>query len=234
MSNHNRRTFLANAFAGMTAGTLASLVLAENVSATASSGTKEGYEAIFDETSHSSLSSGKILQATLSDIEGPFYRKGVPYRGKTNPPLSGGVPVLISGRVWSLQSRKPLAGTVIDVWHADHQGNYDNSDANNPPAKDFFAFRSRLLTDESGYYEYEAIHPGGYTIGRNDRRPSHIHYWIRAQRHKELITQLYFEGDPENEHDRFIKKSLIIPVKKMAVGNAHYEKGTFDIVLNAT
>jgi protocatechuate 3,4-dioxygenase beta subunit len=61
-------------------------------------------------------------------------------------------------------------------------------------------------------------------------RPPHIHYRVQAGM-KSLITQLYFEGDPHQEKDQFIKKELIIKLSKQKKGEVEYETGTFDIVL---
>ena len=90
-----------------------------------------------------------------------------------------------------------------------------------------------MLTDENGYYEYETIHPGAYKIGPEAWRPSHIHYLVRQPGYKDLVTQMYFKGDPHNKTDDFIKESLIIEVSKQKVGATAYEVGTFDIVLAA-
>jgi catechol 1,2-dioxygenase len=168
---------------------------------------------------------------TEDNILGPFYRGGAPYRAKITPPLVKGTALLVSGRVWSFKSREPLAGAVLDIWQADADGRYDNDDPANPPAKDVFKNRARLVTDENGYYEFETIHPGAYMIGKNAWRPSHIHYLVRAAGHKSLITQLYFKGDPHNKTDEFIKESLIIEVRREKAPGGFYEVGVFDIVL---
>ena len=62
-------------------------------------------------------------------------------------------------------------------------------------------------------------------------RPSHIHYLVRSPGYKELITQLYFSGDPHNEKDSFIKKSLIIDLRTEKTGEGSYSAGAFDVVL---
>jgi len=173
------------------------------------------------------------LAVTEDNILGPFHRPGAPFRAKITPPLEAGTVLLINGRVWGHDTKKPLAHAMLDVWQANAKGRYDNDDENKPPPKDVFVNRARLITDENGYYEYETIHPGAYKIGPDTWRPCHIHYWIKHPGYKDLVTQLYFKGDPHNKTDRFIKESLIIEVRKQKVGDVNIEVGTFDIVLAA-
>jgi protocatechuate 3,4-dioxygenase beta subunit len=171
------------------------------------------------------------LKPTEDCILGPYYRKGAPFRGKVTPPLEPGVVLLITGRVWGHDTRKPLSNARLDIWQANAAGRYDNDDPNSPPKPDVFVNRCRLLADENGLYEYETIHPGAYQIGPMAWRPAHIHYLIQAPGYKPLVTQLFFEGDKFNEKDEFIKKSLIIKLTNKKVGAVSYEVGAFDIVL---
>src|SRR5437016_900350 len=78
-------------------------------------------------------------------ILGPFYRRGAPFRGKVTPPLEAGVVLVVNGRVWGHDTRKPLAGARLDVWQANATGRYDNDDPRNPPRKDVFLNRARLI-----------------------------------------------------------------------------------------
>jgi catechol 1,2-dioxygenase len=164
-------------------------------------------------------------------ILGPFHRPGAPFRAKVTPPLESGVVLLITGRVWGFDTKKPLAGARLDVWQANARGRYDNDDPANPPRKDVFKNRARLIADETGYYEFETIHPGPYKIGPEQWRPSHIHYIIAHPGYETLTTQLFFRGDPHNKTDAFIKESLVIDLRTVKVGEAAYEAGTFDVVL---
>jgi protocatechuate 3,4-dioxygenase beta subunit len=168
--------------------------------------------------------------ATESNIEGPFYRRNAPYRAKVTPPLEPGKVLLITGRVWALDTRKPLAGATLDIWQANEKGRYDNDDSKNPPAKDVYVNRARLITDEQGRYEFETIHPGSYLNGAQ-YRPPHVHYRVAMARYTTLITQLYFEGDKYQDKDPFIRKSLIIKLEPRKNGEAEYKAGVFDIVL---
>jgi protocatechuate 3,4-dioxygenase beta subunit len=54
---------------------------------------------------------------------------------------------------------------------------------------------------------------------------------VTAPSYKTLVTQLYFEGDPENARDQFIKPSLIIPLAPVKLRQGQFQLGTFDIVL---
>jgi catechol 1,2-dioxygenase len=169
---------------------------------------------------------------TEDNILGPFHRANAPFRAKVTPPLEPGTVVLIKGRVFGHDTRRPLANAVIDVWQANHQGRYDNDDPKHPPAADVFVNRARVITDENGAYEYESIKPGAYRIDRTTWRPSHIHYWIRATGYRELVTQLYFRGDEHQKTDAWIKESLIIDLREQkTAGGQTYRTGVFDIVL---
>lgn len=170
---------------------------------------------------------------TEDNILGPFYRPGAPFRAKITPPLERGKVVVVSGHVFGFDTKGPLKNAVIDVWQANANGRYDNDDPSKPPKADVFLNRARMITDEQGYYEYETIHPGRYQIGSNVWRPSHIHYMVQAPGYKSLVTQLYFQGDPENKRDSFIKQSLIVSFGKRKIGEQSIETGTFDIVLAA-
>lgn len=174
---------------------------------------------------------GGVLAPTEDNILGPYHRKNAPFRGKITPPLEPGDVLVVSGRVFGHDTQKPLAGAVVDIWQANKDGRYDNDDPKNPPAKNVFVNRSRLITDANGYYEYETIRPGRYQIGPDAWRPSHIHYMVRHAGYQPLITQMYFKGDPMNSKDRFIKKSLIIDPKMVKTPAGTYERGEFDIVL---
>lgn len=215
--------------AGMTGLTLRAD--AEPTPASGELGDYGGYLAAEEAAAPAGRRGAGRFEPTESNILGPFHRRGAPYRGKITPPLAEGVTLLIRGRVWSAVTRQPLAGALLDIWQADHRGRYDNDDPRNPPAKGVFKNRARLLADEQGIYEYETIMPGHYRIAPEVWRPAHIHYLVRAPRHQQLVTQLYFKGDPHNATDRFIRESLIIELNKVEVGKQHYMAGTFDIVL---
>lgn len=189
------------------------------------------YESFLDASGTPQIQPTQKWEPTGKDVLGPFYVAGAPFRGKVTAPLAKGDPLVVRGRVWGFDTKKPIANAMLDVWQADHQGNYDMTDAANPPTWEKFKNRIRLLTDEVGYYEYETIKPAAYGVG-NGTRPAHIHYMIQANGYQKLVTQLYFAGDPHIKTDGSASRSnLIITPEMIASENGKYMLGTFDIVL---
>jgi catechol 1,2-dioxygenase len=239
MDRHSRRDFFRHGCLGLAAAGAGGWVLRADAQPTPQSGTLGAYAAVLGADQKQQGGNQQLptlpekAQPTEDNILGPYFRAGAPFRGKITPPLEAGTVLVVSGRVWGHDSRKPLVRAVLDIWQANATGRYDNDDPRNPPAKDVFKNRARLVTDDTGYYEFETVHPGAYKIGPNAWRPSHIHYLVRHPGYKNLVTQLYFKGDPHNKSDDFIKESLIIDVRKQNVGKVSYEVGTFDIVLAA-
>jgi protocatechuate 3,4-dioxygenase beta subunit len=126
---------------------------------------------------------------------------------------------VIAGRVRGVDCA-PLAGCVLDVWHADARGGYDN---------DGYHLRGTLLTDEHGRYELRTIVPGRYLNGKR-YRPAHIHVKLRAADQPELTTQLYFAGDRYLDGDPFVVDSLILAHAR----RDGVRRASFDFVLQSS
>ncbi|MBL4655167.1 MAG: hypothetical protein JKY33_05030 [Bacteroidia bacterium] len=159
---------------------------------------------------------------TTDDILGPFYRKDAPTRTDLNVNNKTGTELKISGNVYGEDCATPLNDAKIEIWHADDSGEYDNS-------TDDFEFRGVVNSDSNGKYEFLTIVPGHYLNG-DTNRPSHIHFKITASDHEELVTQLYFEGDPDIDDDPWASdkdaEERIITLNEDSDGN---KSGTFDI-----
>jgi len=235
MSSVSRREFFRG---GLACASVAGLTLRTDALPTLPSGTLDHYP-LFKIMADAPLP-GQVagmlsdsVKPTEDNIPGPYYREGAPFRAKVTPPLARGMTLLIRGRVWGFDTKKPLSGVILDIWQADVDGRYDNDDPNKPPAKGVYINRTRVTTDETGYYEYETIHPGAYKTGPTSWRPSHIHYLVRKSGYTTLVTQLYFKGDKFNAADEFIKPSLIIALENAKVNGGTIETGVFDVVLAA-
>lgn len=237
MTEYNRRHLFHHGLAGLAAAGVGSLTLQANAAPTAKTRDVHNYQDYLDNNGIPQVQPAAKWEPSHADILGPYFLPGAPYRGKVTPPLEPGELMVMQGRIWGHNTRKPISNAVLDVWQADRQGRYDLASPQDPPKWSEFKNRIRLVTDETGFYQYETIKPGAYRIGPNARdfRPSHIHYLVQAPGYRKLITQIYFKGDPLISHDRWASKSnLIIPLRKTKSKHGVYLEGTFDIVLTKT
>ena len=155
--------------------------------------------------------------ATDNNWEGPFYKPGAPARSVLLEPGMPGTPLAVTGRVLDTRGR-PLRGALLDVWHADNAGNYDNAG---------FRLRGRLYTDDEGRYALRTVKPMYYGAP-GDMRPAHIHVKASAGSSPVLTTQLYFKGDPWIAADPEVRPPLVLSPREASGGLA----ATFDFVLD--
>ena len=120
---------------------------------------------------------------------------------------------MVSGYVLT-KSCQPVAQALLDFWHADSTGEYDNSG---------FRYRGHQFTGADGKFTLETVLPGQYT-----GRTRHIHVKVQAPNQPVLTTQLYFAGEPRNGQDGIIDEALLMTVQDVAEG----KQAAFNIVLN--
>lgn len=146
---------------------------------------------------------------TTNDILGPFYRAEAPLRGDLTFDGLAGNRISLQGQVFGDDCVTPLRDAMVEIWHCDTAGEYDNETA-------AFRHRGRLITNEKGEYAFTTIIPGKYLNGRL-YRPSHIHYRVTHNHHQELISQIYFQGDPHITTDPWASdpkaEHRILPIK---------------------
>ena len=130
---------------------------------------------------------------TTSDILGPFYRPKAPIRSNLMEKGMEGTEIRIKGAVFGEDCASLLEGAMVEIWHCNAAGEYDNTTRH-------FRQRARWKTDETGNYFFDTIMPGKYLNGRL-YRPAHIHFRVTKNGYKELISQIYFAGDPHIEND---------------------------------
>ncbi len=231
MTDLNRRRVLCQGLLGLAAAGHGSLLLSEEAAPTDATPDVHDYQAFLDKKGIPQIQPAAQWEPTHKDILGPFFVKGAPFRGKVTQPLAPGTTLVVRGRLWGHDTKKPVSNAVLDVWQADDQGRYDMTNPANPPTWHEFRNRIRLVTDETGYYEYETIRPAAYRVG-GGVRPAHIHYMVQAPGYGRLITQLYFKGDPNIQRDRWARQSnLLIEPRVRKVKGGSYQLATFDIVL---
>lgn len=223
MSKFDRRDFIIGGTLGLATSWLSSLALPASAAPTERSGELGAYGDVL------AIEPPRLaddLRPTEKNAAGPFYREGAPFRAKVTPCMEPGEPLVVRGRVWGFDTKKPLADAILDVWQANSKGFYDNSFRGKPPKKGVFKYRARMRTDETGYYEFETIKPGGYSF-----RTPHIHYIVSRRGYQTVVTQLFFKGEPMNSKDPLVKPSLIVDPIAVTTEYGRYLLGTFDIVL---
>jgi catechol 1,2-dioxygenase len=162
---------------------------------------------------------------TTTDILGPFYRPGAPVRTNLNPDDFTGNVLHVSGKVFREDGKTPLNNCLLEVWQCLPDGTYDN-------VSDEFLYRASLQTGTDGTYSFRTTLPVAYEASPGNYRPAHIHLRVSAPGQQDLITQLYFAGDPHLASDPSTRSPLslhrILPVKKR---RDNQQEIRFDVVL---
>ncbi len=145
---------------------------------------------------------------TTNDILGPFYRPEAPERQDLTKEGLQGTVVEIKGKVLGKDCTTPLPSALVEIWHCNTEGEYDNDSK-------AFMHRAKWKTNQQGEYSFKTILPGKYLNGRL-YRPAHIHFRVSEKNSLELISQLYFKGDPHIEEDPWASKkeaqARILPI----------------------
>ena len=152
-------------------------------------------------------------ELTLGQSEGPFFKPRSPQRSDLRESGARGRLLELSGFVLSKNCR-PLRGAVIDLWHADENGEYDNSG---------FRYRGHVTTGPEGTFRFRTIMPAVYA-----GRTRHYHVKVQAPGSRLLTTQLYFPNEPSNLRDGLFRPELLMKVADAGDGLS----GKFDFVLD--
>ena len=102
---------------------------------------------------------------TLASIEGPFYKPKSPERALLWERGVDGTRIVLTGQVLS-RTCKPVPRALLDFWHADDKGDYDNVG---------FKLRGHQFADTESRYRLETIVPGEYGF-----RTRHFHVKVQA------------------------------------------------------
>lgn len=164
-------------------------------------------------------------EATEATVFGPFFVEDAPHIDLGDDMSFGatGEPCWVSGSVKDT-SGNPIPGARIEVWEADEDGLYDVQYDD-----DRTAARAHLFTDERGEYRFWGLTPTPYPIphdgpvgklleatNRSPYRASHLHFMVKADGFRTLVTHIFVEGDELLERDAVfgVKESLVMPFTK--------------------
>ena len=126
-----------------------------------------------------------------------------------------GRPVELFGLVLT-RSCRPVAGALVDLWHADVGGAYETQG---------FRLRGHVFTDQGGVYRFRTVVPGLYP-----GRTRHYHVKIQAPGERVLTTQFYFPDEKRNRADGLFRRELVMQVTEADESVL----ARFDVVLDVT
>lgn len=141
---------------------------------------------------------GDDLDLTEPQTEGPYFTPNSPERTSLLEAGIAGKELIVSGFVYSA-SCTPVARALLDFWHCDSAGVYDNEG---------FRLRGHQFSDDDGRFELTTIVPGIYP-----GRTRHIHLKVQSPNGPVLTTQLYFPDEPENDRDSIFDERLLMHVE---------------------
>jgi protocatechuate 3,4-dioxygenase beta subunit len=124
---------------------------------------------------------------TPSAIAGPFYLDLDLLRSDITEGRPG-FPLDLYLQVVRLSDCLPIAGAVVDLWHASAGGRYSGIASEGTAGQTFL--RGIQITPSSGIVHFRTIYPGWYP-----GRTTHLHLKVNPDLATELTTQLYFRDE---------------------------------------
>jgi protocatechuate 3,4-dioxygenase beta subunit len=150
------------------------------------------------------------LVPTPPQTEGPFYPTAFPadmdndlvqVRGQAARAM--GQVLHLGGRVIGIDGR-PLGGALVEIWQCDAQGLYDHPRQPGQGRRDTaFQGYGRVIADAGGRYSFRTLKPVAYP-----GRTPHIHLKAASSDGKQLTSQFYVAGDPQNERDGVFRSAV--------------------------
>jgi catechol 1,2-dioxygenase len=164
---------------------------------------------------------------TTTDVLGPFYRPGAPFRKNLNPPDFAGEVLHLKGTIFKEDGKTPMRYCLVEAWQCQSDGFYDN-------LSDDYLYRASQKIGADGKYHFITTQPVSEPTDETKAifRPAHIHLRISAIGQQDLITQIYFKDDPYLNSDPSTKSALafnrILSANKVSNNEAEIR---FDIIL---
>lgn len=168
----------------------------------------------------------EIENGTPRTIEGPLYVAGAPvehgFARLDDGSDESGHDLIMHGTVYG-EDGQPLPNVKVEVWHCNTKGFYSHFDPTGEQKP--FNMRRTIITDDQGRYKFRSIVPAGYgcppdgptqaalnQLGRHGNRPAHIHFFVTADGHRKLTTQINIDGDPlVNDDFAYATREGLVP-----------------------
>ncbi len=152
-----------------------------------------------------------VPDGTSSSVLGPFHitdAPDIPFGFDMKRHYEGEV-LLATGRVTDPDGN-PIEGAKLDIWQTAPNGLYSSQDEE----QDTYSFHGIQTTDAEGRYGFTTVKPVSYEVptdgpvgdlldatGRHAWRPSHLHYIIKADGYRPLVTEIFPDNDPYLDND---------------------------------
>ena len=170
-------------------------------------------------------------EGTSSSVLGPFHIADSPPL-----PLGGDMrkdfpePVLLVEGTIGDPDGNPIPGATLDIWQTAPNGLYSSQD----PEQDTYSFHGIQAVGDDGRYGFTTVRPVEYTVpsdgpvgdilracGRHPWRPSHLHFIVKADGFKPLVTEVFSSDDPYLDQDTVfgVRKDLIMRYEEMPAGS---------------
>ena len=170
-------------------------------------------------------------EGTSSSVLGPFHISGAPpleIGGDMKGQFEGEV-LLAEGIVMDVDGN-PIEGAEIDIWQTAPNGLYSSQDEN----QDTFSFHGIQTTGANGRYAFTSVKPVEYEVptdgpigdffdacGRHAWRPSHLHFIVKADGYRSLVTEVFPDDDPYLDQDAVfgVREDLVMSYETMPAGS---------------
>ena len=125
-----------------------------------------------------------LVPTTQTSI-GIFYLPDAPATAELWRAGDPGQRLHLQGRLLS-ESGAPIAGALVELWHADAGGGVDET-----------RYRSAQRTGPDGSFGIKTILPGHIEMARDNEvfAPRHIHVVVTHPDHERLVSLIFFKGD---------------------------------------
>lgn len=168
---------------------------------------------------------------TSSSVLGPFHISGalpLPIGGDLKGAFEGEV-LIAEGVVQDIEGT-PIEGATVDIWQTAPNGLYSSQDKD----QDMFSFHGIQTTGPDGRYGFTSVKPVEYTVptdgpvgdilnatGRHPWRPSHLHFIVKADGFRTLVTEVFPDDDPYLDQDTVfgVRDDLVMAYQKMPAGS---------------
>src|SRR5581483_7411715 len=148
------------------------------------------------------------LAPTQATTEWPFYPKTCPLDVDSDLVQVAGRGARARGQIVYLagklvnQDGRPISGAEVEIWQCDAGGIYHHVGEASRDADPNFQGYGKARTAADGAFRFRTIKPVRYP-----GRTPHIHVIVAGQGLPKLTTQLYNDGETQNERD-FLFRSI--------------------------